>query len=51
MKTFKFEYEEYVRGTIVVEAETEEEARDVIYSGDGDTSVYKSEMYLGKLVE
>ena len=51
MKEFKFEYEEYARGTIIIEAETEEEARDLIYSGDGDTSVYKSEMYLGKLVE
>ena len=51
MKEFKFEYQEYVRGTIVIEAETEEEARDLIYGGEGDTSVYKSEMYLGKLVE
>lgn len=50
MKEFKFEYEEYVRGTIVVEAETEEEAREMCYDGDGDVHVYKSDSYIGKLL-
>lgn len=51
MKEFKIEYQEYSRGTIIIEAETEEEARELIYEGCGDVHVYKSEMVLGNLLE
>lgn len=51
MKKFKFEYEEHIRGSIVVEAETEEEALELCYDGEGDVHVFKSDSYIGNLLE
>ena len=51
MKEFRFEYEETTSGVIVVYAETEEEARDLCFEGEGCMDVVDSDLYVGKLLE
>lgn len=51
MARFRFEYTETNIGFIEVEADNEDDARDLIECGEGDTFINKSETEVGELIE
>lgn len=51
MKKYRFEYREECVGVIDVYAETEDEARELAESFDGDVQVYKGNPEIGELME
>jgi hypothetical protein len=50
-KTYRFEYQEYNRGYIEVEASSEDEALDLVQCGEGDIHIYKSDWVIGDQIK
>ena len=51
MKKYSFEFEEHNIGCIEVDAENEEEALDLAWSGEGTIHIHKGDAYVGELIE
>lgn len=50
-KTFRFEYQEYNRGYIEVEASSEDEALDLAQCGEGDIYIHKCDWVIGEQIK
>jgi hypothetical protein len=50
-KTYRFEYQEYNRGYIEVEASDEDEALDLAQCGDGTIHIHKCDWVIGEQIK
>lgn len=51
MKTYLFKFEEHNFGVIEVCANSEEEALDMAYSGEGTIHIHKGDANVGELIQ
>lgn len=50
-KIFRFEYQEYNRGYIEVEASSEDEALDLAQCGEGTIHIHKCDWVIGEQIK
>jgi hypothetical protein len=50
-KTFRFEYQEYNRGYIEVEASNKDEALELAQCGDGTIHIHKCDWVIGEQIK